>query len=145
ENFLQDSRVINYLTLRASYGQTGNNSIGLYDALGRYATDAPCNGNAGIVPTTMPNRDLTWETSTQLDDGFDFGFVNNRISLSADYYNKVTEELLFRMELPNTSGFDNVKTNVGKVRFHGFVLELSSRNIQTDAFSWDSKLTWSFV
>jgi len=145
ENFMQDSRVINYLKLRASYGQTGNNSIGLYDALGRYATDARYNGNAGIVPTTMPNRDLTWETSTQLDAGFDLSFVNNRISLSADYFNKITEDLLFSMELPNTSGFGNVQTNVGKVRFHGFDLELSSRNIQNDAFSWDSKLTWSFV
>lgn len=145
EDFLRDNRVVNYLKLRASYGQTGNNSIGLYDALGRYATDARYNGNAGIVPTTMPNRDLTWETSTQLDAGFDMSFVHNRISLSADYFNKITEDLLFSMELPNTSGFSSVQTNVGKVRFHGFDLELSSRNIETGAFSWDSKLTWSFV
>lgn len=145
ENFLRESEVVDYLKLRASYGQTGNNSIGLYDALGRYATDARYNGNAGIVPTTMPNRDLTWETSTQLDAGFDLNIINNRISISADYFNKITEDLLFSMELPNTSGFNNVQTNVGKVRFHGYDLELSSRNIQTDAFSWDSKLTWSFV
>lgn len=145
ENFLQDNQVINYLKLRASYGQTGNNSIGLYDALGRFATDARYNGNAGIVPTTMPNRDLTWETSTQLDAGFDLNIIKNRISISADYFNKITEDLLFSMELPNTSGFNNVQTNVGKVRFQGFDLELSSRNIQTDVFSWDSKLTWSFV
>ncbi|PPL04576.1 SusC/RagA family TonB-linked outer membrane protein [Parapedobacter indicus] len=145
ENFLRDSRVVDYLKLRASFGQTGNNSIGLYDALGRYATDARYNGNAGIVPATMPNRDLTWETSTQLDVGFDLNIINNRISISADYFNKITEDLLFSMELPNTSGFNNVQTNVGKVRFHGYDLELSSRNIQTDAFSWDSKLTWSFV
>lgn len=145
EDFLRDSRVINHLKLRASYGQTGNNSIGFYDALGRYATDRRYNGSAGIGAANMPNRDLTWETSTQLDAGFDLSIVNNRISISADYFNKVTEDLLFSMELPNTSGFNNVQMNVGKVRFHGYDLELSSRNIQTDAFSWDSKLTWSFV
>ncbi|MFC3196850.1 SusC/RagA family TonB-linked outer membrane protein [Parapedobacter deserti] len=145
ENFLRDSRMISYLKLRASYGQTGNNSIGLYDALGRYNTDRRYDGNAGIAPTTMPNRDLTWETSTQLDVGLDMNIVNNRISISADYFNKVTDDLLFSVELPNTSGFNNVQMNVGKVRFHGFDLELSSRNVQTDAFSWDSKLTWSFV
>ncbi|MEH6306052.1 TonB-dependent receptor [Olivibacter sp. CPCC 100613] len=145
ENFLRDNRLINYLKLRMSYGQTGNNSIGLYDALGRFATDARYNGNAGILPNIMQNRNLTWETSTQLDAGFDLNMVNNRISFSADYFNKITEDLLFSMELPNTSGFNNVQTNVGKVRFYGYDLELSSRNIQTDAFSWDSKLTWSFV
>src|SRR3546814_281215 len=145
EDFLRDSQVVDYLKLRASFGQTGNNSIGLYDALGRYATDARYHGNAGIVPATMPNRDLTWETSTQLDAGFDLNIIENRITVSADYFNKITEDLLFSMELPNTSGFNNVQTNVGKVRFHGYDLEVSSRNIQTDAFSWDSKLTWSFV
>ncbi|WP_188505822.1 SusC/RagA family TonB-linked outer membrane protein [Parapedobacter pyrenivorans] len=145
ENFMRNSAVVNYLKVRASYGQTGNNSIGLYDALGRYATDARYNSNAGIVPATMPNRDLTWETSTQLDAGFDFSIVNNRISVSADYFNKITEDLLFSMELPNTTGFSNVQTNIGKVKFHGYDLELSSRNITGGDFSWDSKLTWSFV
>ncbi|MFB2119978.1 SusC/RagA family TonB-linked outer membrane protein [Parapedobacter sp. 2B3] len=145
ENFLHGSPVVNYLKLRASYGQTGNNSIGLYDALGRYATDARYNGNAGIVPATMPNRDLTWETSTQLDAGFDLSIVKNRISISADYFNKITEDLLFSMQLPNTSGFSTVQTNIGKVRFHGYDFEVSSKNITGGAFSWDSKLTWSFV
>lgn len=145
ENFLRNSSVVDYLKLRASYGQTGNNAIGLYDALGRYVTDARYNGNAGIMPSTMPNRDLTWETSTQLDAGFDLNIVNNRISISADYFNKITEDLLFSMELPNTTGFSSVQTNIGKVKFYGYDLELSSRNITQGDFSWDSKLTWSFV
>lgn len=145
ENFLRGSRVVDHLKLRASYGQTGNNAIGLYDALGRYATNARYGGMAGITPTTMPNRDLTWETSTQLDVGFDLNILNNRISISADYFNKNTEDLLFSMELPNTTGFGSVQTNVGKVRFRGYDFEISSQNIRGGDFSWDSKLTWSFV
>ncbi|MFB5945992.1 SusC/RagA family TonB-linked outer membrane protein [Albibacterium profundi] len=145
ENFMSDINVVDHLKLRASYGQTGNNGIGLYDALGRYATDARYNEAAGIIPTIMPNNALTWETSTQLDAGFDLNMLNNRISISADYFNKITEDLLFQKELPNTAGFGSVQTNIGKVKFHGFDLELSSRNISTDNFSWDSKLTWSFV
>lgn len=145
EAFLENSSVINYLKLRASYGQTGNNTIGLYDALGRYATDARYGGVAGIVPATMPNRDLTWETSTQLDVGFDLNIVQDRISISADYFNKTTEDLLFSMELPNTTGFSSVQTNIGKVKFYGYDLELSSKNVNTENFKWDSKLTWSFV
>jgi len=145
EDFLRNNSVINFLKLRTSYGQTGNNSIGLYDALGRYATDARYGGIAGIVPATMPNRDLTWETSTQLDVGFDLNILKDRISISADYFNKITEDLLFSMELPNTTGFSTVQTNIGKVRFYGYDLELSSRNIETENFKWNSKLTWSFV
>lgn len=145
ENFLQNSRTIDHLKLRASYGQTGNNAIGLYDALGRFATDARYAGMAGIRPTTMPNRDLTWETSTQLDVGFDLNILNNRVSISGDYFNKITEDLLFSMQLPNTTGFSSVQTNVGKVKFHGYDFEISSRNITGGDFLWDTKLTWSFV
>lgn len=145
ENFLRNNRAIDHLKLRASFGQTGNNAIGLYDALGRFATDVRYGGMAGIRPTTMPNRDLTWETSTQLDVGVDVNILNNRVSISADYFNKVTQDLLFSMELPNTTGFSSVQTNVGKVRFYGYDLEISSRNISRSDFSWDSKLTWSFV
>ena len=93
----------------------------------------------------MPNTELTWEVSTQLDAGFDLSIFNNRLSISGDYFNKITDNLLFSKELPNTSGFSNVQTNIGKVKFSGFDIEVSSTNIQTKDFSWSSKLTWSFV
>jgi len=145
ENFMQGLKKVDNLKLRVSYGQTGNNSIGLYDAYGKYSANAKYDGMAGILPSTMPNLDLTWEVSTQLDAGFDLSMFNNRISMSADYFHKVTDNLLFSKELPNTSGFKNVQTNVGKVRYQGFDLEITSNNIQTDNFNWTSKLTWSFV
>ncbi|NQD70199.1 SusC/RagA family TonB-linked outer membrane protein, partial [Sphingobacterium shayense] len=145
EDFFKNQNAISYMKLRSSFGQTGNNSIGLYDALGRYVADTRYDGNAGIRASIMPNRDLTWETSTQFDAGVDFNVWNNRISFQLDYFNKTTENLLFSMDLPNTSGFSNVQTNVGKVRFHGFDIEIGSQNIQTENFSWTSSLTWSFV
>lgn len=145
ESFMKELPVVSNLKLRASYGQTGNNSIGLYDAQGKYSTDTKYDGNAGIRPSSMPNRELTWETSTQLDAGFELGLLKNRVSLSADYFNKITDDLLFSKELPNTSGFSSVQTNIGKVRFRGFDLELSTVNIQNKNFQWESKLTWSYV
>lgn len=145
EPFMESLAVISNLKLRASLGQTGNNSIGLYDALGKYSTDTKYDGNAGIRSSSMPNQELSWETSTQLDAGFDLGLLKNRISLSADYFNKITDDLLFSKELPNTSGFSSVQTNIGKVRFRGFDLELSTQNIQKKDFKWESKLTWSYV
>lgn len=145
EPFMKNIKNLDNLKLRVSYGQTGNNSIGLYDAYGKYSTSAKYNGIAGIVPSTMPNTDLTWEVSTQLDAGFDLSLFNNRFSVSSDYFNKITDNLLFSKELPNTSGYGNVQTNIGKVKFYGFDIEVSSVNVQTKDFGWTSKLTWSFV
>lgn len=145
ESFMKNFKPINNLKLRASYGQTGNNSIGLYDAQGRYSTDTKYYGMAGIRPSAMPNQELTWETSTQLDAGFDLAILNNRVSVSADYFNKITDNLLFSKSLPNTSGFGSVQTNIGKVRFRGFDFELTTQNILKKDFKWESKLTWSYV
>ncbi len=145
EPFLKDSRTIDNLKLRVSYGQTGNNSIGYFDALGQYAVNVKYDGQAGIRPTAMPNRNLTWETSSQLDAGFDLALLNNAIQISADYFNKDTRNLLFSKPLPNTSGFSSVMNNVGKVRFQGFDVEINTRNIHRKNFSWNSRLTWSFV
>lgn len=145
ENFMKSINHLDNLKFRVSYGQTGNNSIGLYDAYGLYSTNAKYNGMAGIVTSTMPNLDLTWETSTQLDVGFDLSMFNNRLTVNADYFDKRTENLLFSKELPNTSGYNNVQTNIGEVKFYGFDIEIGSTNIQTKDFEWSSKLTWSYV
>ncbi len=145
ESFMQNIKTIDNLKWRISYGQTGNNAIGLYDAYGKYSTDAKYDGVAGIVPSTMPNLGLTWEVSTQLDAGFDLSMFNNRLNISADYFDKRTDNLLFSKELPNTSGFANVQTNIGKVKFYGFDVEISSTNIETKDFIWTSKFTWSYV
>ena len=145
ESFMQNIKPIDNLKWRISYGQTGNNAIGLYDAYGKYSTNAKYDGVAGIIPSTMPNLGLTWEVSTQLDAGFDLSMFNNRLNISADYFDKRTDNLLFSKELPNTSGFDNVQTNIGKVKFYGFDIEISSTNIETKDFIWTSKFTWSYV
>jgi TonB-linked SusC/RagA family outer membrane protein len=145
ESFMKSAKKFDNLKLRVSYGQTGNNSINLYDAYGKYSTNAKYDGMAGILPSTMPNTDLTWEVSTQLDLGFDLSMFDNRISVSADYFDKRTDNLLFSKELPNTSGFGNVQTNIGKVKFYGFDVEIVSGNISGKDFNWTSKFTWSFV
>ena len=120
ESFMQNIKPIDNLKWRISYGQTGNNAIGLYDAYGKYSTNAKYDGVAGIIPSTMPNLGLTWEVSTQLDAGFDLSMFNNRLNISADYFDKRTDNLLFSKELPNTSGFDNVQTNIGKSKILWF-------------------------
>jgi TonB-linked outer membrane protein, SusC/RagA family/TonB-dependent outer membrane receptor, SusC/RagA subfamily, signature region len=144
ENFFK-IKAINNLKLRASYGQTGNNYVGYYDALGKYSVNNKYDNSASIVPATMPNQGLTWETSTQLDLGLDVGILNNRIQLIVDYFDKITDNLITSKVLPNTSGFANVLTNLGKVKFTGFDLDVTTKNIDNKNFSWSTKFVWSFV
>lgn len=145
EPFMAAVQGLNNLKIRGSYGQTGNNTIGYYDALGLYTISTNYDGLSSIEPSAMPNRGLTWETTTQLDAGIDLGFFGNTIQLSADYFNKETSNLITQKVLPNTSGFSSILTNIGKMRFRGFDIELSTRNITTNNFTWESKLTWSYV
>jgi len=145
ENFLKNNPTFSFLKLRSSFGQTGNNGVGLYTAQGAYSATYKYNNTAGIVNTAMPNPNLTWETTTQVDVGFDAGFLKDRIMLTFDVFNKKTNNLLFSKPLPNTSGFSSIETNVGAVRFYGFDIELTSRNIETKNFSWETSFAWGFV
>ncbi|MFA5013881.1 MAG: SusC/RagA family TonB-linked outer membrane protein, partial [Candidatus Paceibacterota bacterium] len=145
EDFFKNAKSINNLKFRVSYGQTGNNYVGYYDALGKYAISTMYQGEASIVPSSMPNKGLTWESSTQLDLGFDLGMFNNRVQVTADYFNKVTDNLITSKVLPNTSGFSSILTNLGKVRFYGFDLEINTKNVEKTNFSWSSKFVLSYV
>lgn len=140
-----NSDSFNFLKIRGSYGMTGNNAIGLFDAYGNYSTSGIYDGNATILTSTIPNRDLTWEKTTQLDLGLEMGFFKNRLTLTADYFNKITDNLIFDQPLPNTSGYNSIITNVGKVKFYGGELHLTSENIKTDDFSWTTDVTYSYV
>jgi len=145
EDFMSGVTTVSNLKLRASYGQTGNNAIGLFDAYGNYSTSGKYAGNATIVTSTIPNKDLRWETTNQLDAGFDLGLLKDRIKLSFDYFDKVTNDLIFSNPLPNTSGYTSITTNIGKVKFYGTDIELSSQNIKTGNFSWSTDFTYSYV
>lgn len=145
EPFMKNLTDLQILKIRASYGQTGNNGVGLYDAFGRFSVDGVYDGNAIIRSTSMSNRNLTWETSDQIDVGFDLGILKNKIKLTTDFFNKKTKNLLFSKDLPNTSGYSSIQSNIGSVRFYGFEFDLSTVNVKTTEFEWNSNFTWSFV
>lgn len=135
---------INFFKIRASYGLTGNNSIGLYDAYGAYSTSNRYNGTSVTIASSMQNNDLTWEKTAQLDIGFDINFLEDRIRITSDYYNKVTSDMLFNVTLPDTGSFDSVKANVGSARFYGFEVALHTINIDKKDFTWSTDIAYSF-
>lgn len=136
--------VVNHFKIRASYGQTGNNGIGLYDTYGAYSTANSYNGLPTTLASTMMNSGLKWETTTQLDLGMDVNLFKDRIRFVADFYNKKTDNMLFSITLPDTGTFSSVKANVGAVRFYGFELELHTANIQKKDFTWTTDITYSY-
>ena len=136
---------VSQLKLRLSYGQTGNNSISNKDALGSYSPSVIYDGNGGLVPDRMSNINLRWEHTNQLDVGVDLGLFKNRITVVADLFDRRSKDLLFQKELPNTSGYNWVMSNVGEVKFYGFDVDVTTRNIVRPNFTWTSKFVWSFV
>lgn len=144
EGFWPENSAVSMLKARVSYGLTGNNGIGLYDTYGSYNSLYTYNGNATTTTNTMPNNGLIWEKTLQFNAGIDFGLLDNRITLALDYYNKQTRDLLFDVSLPNTTGYNSVSTNLGRVRFYGTELSLSSVNIDRKGFSWRTDFTYSY-
>ncbi|MGI4863015.1 MAG: SusC/RagA family TonB-linked outer membrane protein [Janthinobacterium lividum] len=136
------------LKLRASLGYSGNNNIGDYSSiatLGFY--NYTFGGNAGVqstgqAPNKAANDLLKWERNRTVDFGLDFGLFQNRITASADYYTKTSQDLLLNVPVPSGAGYTNYLRNIGEVQNKGWEVEVTSRNLQ-GAFSWTTSLNLS--
>ncbi|MWW25241.1 SusC/RagA family TonB-linked outer membrane protein [Algibacter lectus] len=137
ENFFKNIEVVNDAKIRLSVGQTGNESIGNYTAQGEFAVGANYLDFSGAAPSVMPNSGLSWETTTQYNAGLDLSFLKNRITFNADVYLKVTEDLLYNVPIPRTTGFSYVTQNIGSIENKGIELSLNSRNLVGE-FKWDT-------
>lgn len=139
ENFLQNNPVISNLKLRASFGQTGNFQIPNYGSIGLLGfTNYVVGGSnlaSGIAPRTPSNPDLSWERTTMIDVGVDFGLFQDAIYLELDYYTANTTDLLLNVPVPMTSGFTSELRNIGEVNNRGFEANLTVQN-RTGAFGW---------
>lgn len=149
ENFLKDNPTISNLKLRASYGVTGNPSINPYQSLASSASIyASSNGETvqAVTPNQPANPDLKWESSYQTNLGVDLGLFSNKVTLSVDYYNIDTKDLIMvDRGMPNYLGFynDEILTNVGEINNKGIEIFLSTRNISNENFSWTTDFVFS--
>ncbi len=136
EAFLSGINFINQLKLRASYGLSGNSSIGInaYQALLAYDGDYANQG--GIYPSQFGNTDLTWEKNKNLDVGVDFAVWNNRVNGSFAYYHKLTYDLLQNVPLSMTTGHTSQTQNVGSVVNKGVEAMLSVDIIRSRKIQW---------
>lgn len=138
--------VISDLKLRVSWGRAGSQAIGAYATLNQLVAGRVVFGDAlynTFAPGTRLPGNLKWETTEQSDLGVDFGLFNNRIQITADYYNKITNDLLNTVQLPSSLGFTNTIQNVGKIRNRGVELSVNSYIFDRD-FKWNLNGNISF-
>lgn len=141
EDFIKDSSTISNLKLRASYGVTGNSDISTYGALSGLSNYSYVVNGAlvsGIGIGTLANSDLQWEKTKQVDFGIELGFLDGRISIEADYYRKLTTDMLLNSPVPTSSGYESVIKNIGSMENKGIELAFNTRNIETANFSWET-------
>ncbi len=143
EAFLRDNKTISYLKVRAGYGLTGNNNIGDASWVGFFGSNNGYLGNPGIVPANLGNTRLGWEQSSSVDAGLELGLFNNRISLTADIYRRVSVDLLLNQYLPTSSGYSAILSNLGKIENRGLELSLTTRNL-TGEFTWTTDFNIAF-
>ncbi|TDB67319.1 SusC/RagA family TonB-linked outer membrane protein [Arundinibacter roseus] len=145
ESFMKGVTAISDLKFRGSWGQTGNFLIPNYAAIGLLSSYNYIFNNVltnGIAPSTISNENLTWEKTTQVDFGLDFGLFRERIFISADWYRKLTSDLLLNVQVPAAVGFSTALQNIGEVENKGFELTVSSRNL-VGAFGWTTDFNFS--
>ncbi len=138
ENFLKDSETISNLKLRFGWGQVGNQGLPPYNSLAQYAAVVyPLNGasTSGYAISEF-EKDITWETTEQINAGVDFGMFDNRLSVSVDVYKKLSKDILIQKSMPLSSGYATAWTNLGEIENKGFDLELNTRIIDKK-FKWD--------
>ena len=145
EKFMEDIEWINNLKLRYAYGTVGNQAIDPYSTLSNlgsypYKFGNDGTGLYGYRPDKLVNLDLGWEKTHTHNIGVDFGFLNNRINGSIEYYHTTTDNLLMQRQIPTTTGFSRIWQNIGKTRNTGVELSLTGLLISNRNLQWEVNL-----
>ena len=146
EPFMQNITTISDLKLRVGYGVTGNSNIDPYSSLSQYGfNNYVLNGTrvVGTSPNNIGNDNLQWESTASANIGVDLGLLQNRITFTADVYDKKTSKLLFNRTIPASSGFTTVLDNLGGVSNKGIELALTTVNVAESKIRWTTSFNFS--
>lgn len=139
-----DAPWVNMLKLKASYGSQGNDNIGYYLYTDTYSIENN-NGEIAVLFGQKGNPNITWETNTNLNIGTEFGFWNNRLSGSVDFFNRKTSDMLFAFSVPSSLGYSSYYANVGDMVNRGVEVELNADLIRTKNVLWSFNLNLTHV
>ncbi|WP_170123331.1 TonB-dependent receptor [Pedobacter nutrimenti] len=152
EGFLADQTWLNSLKLRSSYGSVGNDGLtGYYIDREFYSLGYNNAVEPGILVGTLPNPTITWETNIQADAALEFAMFDNRLRGSFELFNRASDNLLFEVPLPLSSGYGIgggtgvFAKNIGRMRNRGIEIQLGADIIKSKAFKWDMNINWTMV
>ena len=151
EAFMKDVKWLSNGKLRLGWGQTGNSNIGGYK-WGSAMSTMETGLGLSYRPANLKNLDIKWETQEQINVGLDLGFFNGRIAVTADWYKKVSKDMLMQLTLPSIMGTSGNGSsalaapygNYGDIENTGFEFEIKARPIESKDFSWESDFQISF-
>ena len=151
EAFMKDVKWLSNGKLRLGWGQTGNSNIGGYK-WGSAMSTMETGLGLSYRPANLKNLDIKWETQEQINVGLDLGFFNGRINVTADWYKKVSKDMLMQLTLPSIMGTSGNASsalaapygNYGDIENTGFEFEIKARPIESKDFSWESDFQISF-
>ncbi len=143
EDFFKNVTAVSDLKLRAGWGIVGNDAIAPYSRYGLIGLSTYVLGGSSVtayVPSTLSNDNLKWEQTAQYNIGLDFGLLNNRVTITTDYYDKKTTNLLLNAPIPASVGVggNTAIINAGSIQNKGFEFQLTSKNIVNRDFTWST-------
>lgn len=143
EDFMKNQQVFNNLKLKASFGSSGNSSIGdSYEAFEQFGT-VSYNGVAGLRLINLKKPGLTWERRQTLNLGTEFTLFNSRLNGSVEVYNATTNGLYLNRQLSSTNGVSSIVTNLGKLRNRGLEIALDYDVIKGQNLTWNISANWT--
>ena len=148
EAFMKDLKWISNFKVRFGWGIVGNDRISNYLSLDMYSNIKYGIGNNTVTvltPKQLKNSNLKWEGSSSVNLGVDLGFFDNRLNVTADFFIKNTKDLLLAQSLAQATGFTSQWQNIGKIQNRGIELSITSTNIQTKDFTWNTNFNISFI
>ena len=146
EPFIKKLNLFSDLKLRVGYGLAGNNRIGSYNSLALLTSLNTAMGGQlvpGYASSTIPNPDLKWEANKTFNFGLDFGFLEQRITISPEFYINRSSNLLLNAQVPLSSGYGSMMINAGETKNMGVDLTINTNNIATKDFNWTTQITLS--
>lgn len=156
EEFMKDIDWIEQLKVRVGMGVTGNSAVGAYGTLGVISAYwMPFStGNTQIFVTNepyytsgsnkMPNKELSWEKTTQFNYGVDFSFLKGRLGGTLDIYTSRTTDLLMTRTIPALTGYPSIMSNIGETKNFGIELTLNTIPVLVNGFEWASDLNFAY-
>ena len=148
EAFMQNAKAISNLKLRVGYGTTGNenvlgtNSQSLYRSGYNFLIGSTM--HTGLMLTQIENPELKWETDYTLNIGIDYGFFNQRINGSIEFFHRGVKDLLDYQTLPSNNAVGRVAANIGETKSEGFEFSLNSDNLNSKTIKWETTLNVSY-